>query len=130
VIKIPIALLLLSVFAAPVLAADVSGQWRMSIKAAGVPELACTLSQKEQRLEGTCKAAAGQNDDEVELSDGRIDVDQVSWTWKVVTPDAITWTYAFSGKLDADGKAIRGIAKLSAGPGSKENEVSFTATKR
>jgi hypothetical protein len=66
----------------------------------------------------------------VDVNDGKIDGDQVNWTWKVPTPDAITWTYAFSGRLDADGKAMKGIAKLSAGPGTKQNEVSFTATKQ
>ena len=118
--------LMLCCFVATVSAADVSGDWRMNIKAAGVPELLCTLVQKDQRLEGTCTAGDGK----VELNDGKIDGDQVSWTWKVLTPDAITWTYAFAGTLDAKGSAIKGIVKLSAGPGSKQNEVTFSATKQ
>jgi len=92
-----------------------------------VPELVCTLTQKDQRLEGTCKAADGAA---VDLNDGKIDADQVSWTWRVPTPDAITWTYAFTGTLDAKGNTMKGVARISAGPGSKQNEVSFTATKQ
>ena len=64
------------------------------------------------------------------LNDGRIDGDQVSWSWKVATPDANTWTYTFMGTLDSNGSTMKGIAKFSVGSGSKQNEVSFTATKR
>jgi len=126
-------LLLLAVFAATVSAADVSGNWKMSFKAdwTTIPDLACTLSQKDQRLEGTCRDATGRPDDGVELTDGRINGDQVSWSWKIlVAPTGVTWTWAFTGKLDADGSAMKGVAMLSAGPGSKQNEVSFTATRR
>ena len=125
--RIQHALLLLCVVVVTVSAADVSGKWKLSINLNGVPELVCTLTQKDQRLDGACSAADGAG---VNLNDGRIDGDQVSWTWKVVTPDAITWTYAFMGTLDANGSTIKGVARLSAGPGSKQNEVSFTATKQ
>lgn len=126
------ALLLLSVAAGvvSVSAADVSGSWKMRFKAdwTSIPDLACTFSQKDQRLEGTCKAAGG-GDGKVELNDGRIDGDHVSWTWKIVVPDGVTWTYAFMGTLDANGTAMKGVVKLSAGPGAKVNEVGFTANK-
>lgn len=130
---IRIALLLSSVFAAPVWAADVSGSWNMTFKAdwTSIPDMACTLSQKDQRLEGTCRDATGRTDDKVELTDGRIDGNQVSWSWKIlVAPTGVTWTWAFTGTLDGDGNAMKGVAMLSAGPGSKQNEVTFTATKR
>ena len=131
--RIRIALLLSSIFAAPVWAADVSGNWKMAFKAdwTTIPDLACTLSQKDERLEGTCRDATGRTDDGVELTDGRINADQVSWSWKIlVAPTGVTWTWAFTGKLDASGHAMKGVAMLSAGPGSKQNEVSFTATKQ
>jgi hypothetical protein len=128
--KVRVALLLLSVLVASVSAADVSGNWRMSINAAGVPELVCTFIQKDERLEGSCEDAGARSDDKVELNDGKVDGDRVSWTWKVATPDAVTWTYAFMGTLDANGSTMKGVAKLSAGAGSKQNEVNFTATKR
>jgi hypothetical protein len=131
--RIRIALLLSSIFAAPVLAADVSGSWNRTFKAdwTTIPDLACLLSQKDQRLEGTCRDATGRTDDGVQLTDGRINADQVSWSWKIlVAPTGVTWTWVFTGKLDADGSAIQGVVMLSAGPGSKQNEVSFTATKQ
>lgn len=81
-------------------------------------------------MEGTCKSAEWRADQGVDLNDGKIDGDQVSWSWKVTTPDANTWTYAFAGTLDANGSAMKGIVKLSVGPGSKQNEVAFTATKQ
>ena len=132
-LRIRIALLLSSVFAMPVWAADASGNWDMSFKAdwTRIPDLACALSQKDQSLEGTCSDATGKTDDGVELTDGRINADQVRWSWKIlVAPTGVTWTWAFTGKLDADGKAMKGVVLLSAGPGSKQNEVSFTATKK
>jgi hypothetical protein len=66
----------------------------------------------------------------VALNDGRVNGDQVSGSWKVPTPDANTWTYLFTGTLEANGSSIKGIAKFSVGSGSKQNEVSFTATKQ
>jgi hypothetical protein len=128
--RIGISLLLSAVFAAPAWAADVTGNWKLNINLNGVPELACALTQKDQRLEGTCKAAVWKADEKIDLNEGKTDGDQVSWSWKVPTPDGNTWTYAFSGKLDADGKVMKGVAMLSVGPGSKQNEVSFTATKQ
>ena len=131
--RIRIALLLSSIFAAPAWAADVSGNWSITYKAdwTSIPDMSCTLAQKDQRLEGTCKNATGRTDDRVELTDGRISADQVSWSWKIlVAPTGATWTWAFAGKLDVSGNAMKGVAMLSAGPGSKQNEVSFTATKQ
>lgn len=128
--KIRVALMLLSVLVASVSAADVSGNWRMSINAAGVPELVCTLTQKDQRLEGMCRAVVGANEDKVDLNDGTIEGDHVSWSWKIPTPDAITWTYVFMGTLDAKGSTMKGVATVSAGSGSKQNEMAFTATKQ
>ena len=121
------ALLALLLTVVPVCAADVTGNWKLNINLNGVPELLCTVTQKDQRLEGTCKAGdkAG-----VSLNDGRVNGDQVSWSWKVTTPDANTWTYLFTGTLDARGTIIKGLARFSAGSGSKQNEVSFTATKQ
>ena len=124
---IRIALLLSSVFATPVWAADVTGNWKLNIKLNGVPELFCIVTQKDQRLDGTCKAG---DETGVTLNDGSVNGDQVSWSWKVTTPDANTWTYAFAGTLDANGSAMKGIVKLSVGPGSKQNEVALTATKQ
>jgi hypothetical protein len=120
-------LLLLAVFAAPVSAADVTGNWKLNINLNGVPELLCTVTQKDQLLEGTCKTG---NEPGVDLNDGRVNGDQVSWSWKVTTPDANTWTYLFTGTLDANGSIIKGVAKFSVGSGSKQNEVNFTATKQ
>jgi hypothetical protein len=121
------ALLALLLTVVPVCAADVTGNWKLNINLNGVPELLCTVTQKDQRLEGTCKAG---DEAGVSLNDGRVNGDQVSWSWKVTTPDANTWTYLFTGTLDASGNIIKGLARFSAGPGSKQNEVSFTATKQ
>jgi hypothetical protein len=121
------ALLALLLTVVPVCAADVTGNWKLNINLNGVPELLCTVTQKDQRLEGTCKAG---DEAGVSLNDGRVNGDQVSWSWKVTTPDASTWTYLFTGTLDASGNIIKGLARFSAGSGSKQNEVSFTATKQ
>jgi hypothetical protein len=121
------ALLALLLTVVPVCAADVTGNWKLNINLNGVPELLCTVTQKDQRLEGTCKAG---DEAGVSLNDGRVNGDQVSWSWKVTTPDANTWTYLFTGMLDASGNIIKGLARFSAGSGSKQNEVSFTATKQ
>lgn len=127
-----VAVLLLAVLAMPVSAADVSGNWKMTFKAdwTSIPNLACTLSQKGERLEGTCGGEGAQSNGKVDLNDGKIDGSHVSWTWKILVPDGVTWTFAFSGALDADGNAMKGIVKLSAGPGAKVNEASFTAIKQ
>jgi hypothetical protein len=122
-----VALLLLCVTVATLSAADATGNWKLNINLNGVPELLCTVTQKDQRLEGTCKAGGEAG---VNLNDGRINGDQVSWSWKVTTPDANTWTYLFTGTLDANGTTMKGAAKFSVGSGSKQNEASFTATKQ
>jgi hypothetical protein len=129
--RIRLALFIFPVLLAPVSAADVSGSWKMSFKAdwTRIPDLVCTLSQNDQRLQGTCKAAESRAEEKVDFNDGRIEADQVSWTWKIVVPDGVTWTYAFTGTLDANGTAMKGVVKLSAGSGAKANEVSFTAKK-
>ena len=125
--KTRVALLALFGLVAPVSAADVTGNWKLNINLNGVPELLCTVTQKDQRLEGTCKAG---DEAGVNLNDGRVNGDQVSWSWKVTTPDANTWTYLFTGTLDTNGNIIKGLARFSVGSGSKQNEVSFTATKQ
>ncbi len=113
----------------PLCAADISGSWKMSFKASWttIPDLVCTLSQKGERLEGTCKA--GGDAKGVDLNDGRINAERVSWTWKLVVPDGVTWTFVFAGTLDADGTAMNGVVSLTAGPGAKPNEATFAATK-
>ncbi|MGH9238219.1 MAG: hypothetical protein ACRD3G_09290 [Vicinamibacterales bacterium] len=125
-----VALLVLFALVVPVSAADVTGNWKLNIdlRLNGVPELLCTVTHKEQRLEGTCKAAGEKAG--VSLDDGMVNGDHVSWSWKVTTPDGNTWTYLFTGTLDANGNTIKGLARFSVGPGSKQNEVSFTATKQ
>ena len=127
-----VAVLLLATLVVPVSAADMSGEWKMTFKAdwTSIPDLACALSQKDQRLEGTCRPAGAQSNEKVDLNDGRIDGNQVSWTWKILVRDGVTWTYAFTGTLDTNGTATKGIVKLSAGPGAKVNEASFTAIKQ
>ena len=85
------ALLALLLTVVPVCAADVTGNWKLNINLNGVPELLCTVTQKEQRLKGACNAG---DEAGVALNDGRVSGDQVSWSWKVTTPDANTWTYA------------------------------------
>ena len=97
--KTRLALLVLFGLVVPVSAADVSGNWKLNIKLNGVPELVCGLTQKDQRLEGTCKSAEWRADQGVDLSDGKIDGDQVSWSWKVPTPDGNTWTCAFNRRV-------------------------------
>ena len=120
-------LLLLSVLVVHVSAADVTGKWKLNLNLNGVPELLCTVTQNDQRLDGTCKAG---DEPGVDLNDGRVNGDQVSWSWKVTTPDANTWTYLFTGTLDANSSIIKGVAKFSVGSGSKENAVTFTATRQ
>jgi len=127
-----VAVLLLAAFVVPVSAADVSGDWKMTFKAdwTSLPDLACALSQKNQRLEGTCRGDGASSNDKVDLGEGRIDGNQVSWTWKIVVPDGVMWTFAFTGTLDANGNAMKGIVKLSAGSGAKVNEAAFTAIRQ
>jgi hypothetical protein len=127
-----VAALLLATLAVPVSAADVSGDWKMTFKAdwTSIPDLACALSQKDQRLEGTCRGEGAQSNDKIDLSEGRIDGNQVSWTWKILVPDGVAWTFAFTGTLDANGSAMKGIVKLTAGSGAKVNEASFTAIRQ
>ncbi|MGH9238020.1 MAG: hypothetical protein ACRD3G_08275 [Vicinamibacterales bacterium] len=127
-----VAVLLLAALVLPVSAADVSGNWRMTFKAdwTSIPNLACTISQKDQRLEGTCRGEGAQSNDKVDLADGKIEGHEVSWTWKILVPDGVTWTFAFTDTVDPNGNAMKGIVKLSAGPGAKVNEASFTAMKQ
>ena len=125
--KTRVALLVLFGLVVPVSAADVTGNWKLNVNLNGVPELLCTVTQKDQQLEGTCKAGGEAG---VNLNDGRVNGNQVSWSWKVPTPDGNTWTYVFTGTLDANGNIIKGLAKFSVGSGSKQNEVTFTATKQ
>jgi hypothetical protein len=130
--RIRFALCSLPILLASVSAADVSGSWRMSFKAdwTSIPDLACTLSQKDDKLSGSCRNAGGRDDGQsVELNDGSINGEQVSWTWKVTVPDGVTWTYSFAGTLDGSGTAMKGVVTLSAGPGAKPNGASFTAKK-
>jgi hypothetical protein len=122
-----VAFLVLFGLFVPVSAADVTSNWKLNINLNGVPELLCTVTQTDQRLEGTCKAG---DESGVNLNDGRVNGDQVSWSWKVTTPDANIWTYIFTGMLDANGSIITGLAKFSVGSGSKQNEASFMATKQ
>ena len=67
-----IALLLLSIVVVPVFAADVTGNWKLNINLNGVPELLCTVTQNDQRLEGTCKAG---DEPGVDLNDERVNGD-------------------------------------------------------
>jgi hypothetical protein len=76
---------------------------------------------------GTCKTG---NESGVNMDDGRVNGDHVSWSWGVTTPDANTWTYLFTGTIDANGNIIKGLARFSVGSGSKQNDVTFTATKQ
>ena len=128
----------LASFALPLLlvaipaAADVSGRWNMRFKAdwTSIPDLTCTLSQKDQRVEGSCKEGGNANDGGVPLTDGRLDGDQVTWMLRVVVPNGDTWTYAFTGTLDTKGTAINGVVRLSSQFSDKPGEARFTATRQ
>ena len=117
--------------AVSVSAADVSGKWRTTLKAdfTSFPELICTLSQKDKQLSGGCTEAAGSPDEKaIELIDGRVDNERVSWQWKVVVPDGELWTYVVAGTVDANGTMMSGSFKVSSRFSSGQG--SFTATKQ
>src|SRR5688572_31964635 len=78
--KIGLAVVALPVLLASVSAADLWGIWKMPFKVtwASIPDLVCTLSQKGERLEGTCRA--GDDPMGVDLNDGRIEGERVRWT--------------------------------------------------
>lgn len=128
----------LAAFALPLLlaavpaAADVSGRWTMRFKAdwTSIPDLTCTLSQKDQQVEGSCREGGNTDDGGVPLTDGRLDGDQVTWTLRVVLPNGDTWTYAFTGTLDTKGTTIDGIVRLSSQFSAKPGEARFTATRQ
>ena len=85
------------------------------------------LPERREWLEGTCKAAGDAKG--VDLTDGMIEAERVSWTWRIPVPDGVTWTFAFAGTLDANGTAMNGVVTLTAGPGAKPNEATFAARK-
>jgi hypothetical protein len=113
-------------------AADVSGRWSVRFTAdwTSIPDLTCTLSQKDQRVEGSCKEGGNTDDRGVPLTDGRLDGDQVTWMLRVVVPNGDRWTYAFTGTLDTKGTAIDGIVRLSSQFSAKPGEARFTAAKQ
>ena len=127
--RIRLAILTVPLLLVSVSAADISGTWKMNFKASwtSIPDLVCTLSQKGDRLDGACRA--GSDAKGVDLTDGRVDGERVSWTWKIVVPDGVTWTFAFAGALDANSAGMNGVVTLTAGPGAKPNEATFAARK-
>ena len=114
-----------------VAAADVSGIWKMNLTAdwTTIPELVCTFSQKGKALSGGCREAAGKSDGKlVEIADGRVDAETVSWQMKGATSDGEPFTYSLTGTMDAKETMMKGSFKVSSrfimGQGS------FTAAKQ
>jgi hypothetical protein len=126
----PFALALL-LFAAPA-AADVSGLWTLRFTAdwTSIPDLTCTLSQNDQRLEGSCQQRGNRDDSGVLLRDGRVDGDRVKWMLQTALPNGEAWTYAFTATLDTQGTVIGAAVKLSSRFSAKPGEARFTATKQ
>ena len=131
--RIPAVLLslVLVVGLAAVAVAEVAGTWKMTLTAdwTSIPELFCTFSQKGNVLSGGCREAAAKSDaNVVDVVDGRIDAEMVSWQMKGATPDGEPFTYSLSGTVDAKDTVMRGSFKVSnrffTGQGS------FTATRQ
>ena len=125
---LPLTLLALSMLVGPVAAADVSGDWEilLTTEATSVPRLACTLVQKGEELTGSCKPAGGPQGESVDLT-GKVDGDRISCQWSVVTPKGQKFTYALTGKLDANNTTMAGTFTLSGGFNS---EGTFKGTRQ
>lgn len=111
----------------PLSAADVTGTWAMTLKAdwTAIPQLVCSLSQKDQEMTGRCSA---EGDPDFNLVDGKVEGDRITWKWKVVTPDGEAWTYALTGTIDTSGTTIKGSFTLASR--FSTGEGSFMATKK
>ena len=124
-----LALLLLPMLVLPIAAADVSGVWELLLEsdATTIPRLACTFAQQGHELTGSCRPAGAPQSEAVDLTAGKVDGDQVSCQWEVVTPNRQKWTYALTGKLDAKQTTMGGTFKLS---GGFNGEGTFKGTKQ
>ena len=111
-------------------AADVSGMWRMRLATitTSIPEVVCTLSQKDGELSGTCREAAKVDGQTFEFVDGRIDGEKVSWKWRGTFSDGNPFTFSITGTVEAKETMMKGSFEVNA-PGYSD-AGSFTATKQ
>lgn len=115
----------------PASAADVSGDWNMSLRAdwTNIPALVCKFSQNGEQLTGSCNAVgASDKEPATQLTSGKVVKDRFSCEWRITTPDGQTWTYALTGMVDAKETTMKGSFTLSS-PQTK-GEGSFTAKKQ
>src|SRR5687767_9089068 len=112
--KFCLGLLVMVTSVSAVSAADITGTWSMTLTAdwTTIPQLVCTMTQKEQELTGRCTESANPDDRGLNVEGGTVDGDRLSWAWKVTTPDGEMWTYALTGMVDAAGTAIKGSFTL------------------
>ena len=112
-----------------VASADASGKWKVNLTAdwTTIPELICTLSQKGQKLSGSCGEAASDGKS-ADVIAGRIDAGTVSWQMRGSTPDGETFTYSLTGTLDAKETMMKGTFKVSTR--FSTGQGGFTATKQ
>jgi hypothetical protein len=120
----------LATFVFPLATADISGSWDLNLKADGasVPPLTCTLVQKGSEVTGSCKAAGGGDQDEVQISGGNVEGSRVRLGWSVRTPDGEAWAYSLDGGLDEAARAMKGTFKVTSRVGGADG--TFTAKKR
>jgi hypothetical protein len=128
--KFCLGFLVMVISASTLSAADITGTWSMALTAdwTTIPQLVCTMTQKDQELTGRCSEAGNPDDRGFNLDRGKVDGDQLSWAWKVTTPDGEMWTYALTGMVDTAGTAIKGSFTLSSR--FSTGKGSFTATKK
>ena len=128
--KFCIGILVMVTSVSAVAAADITGTWSMALTAdwTTIPQLVCTMTQKDQELTGRCTEAGNPDGVGINLDGGKVDGDRLSWGWKVTTPDGEMWTYGLTGMVDTAGTAIKGSftvsSRFSTGKGT------FTATKK
>jgi hypothetical protein len=113
-------LILLALGAVPILAADLTGDWKVDGDVAGNPvALVCSLKQEDAKLSGKCVAETGNINAPVT---GKVDGKNVSFQFDF-DYNGMALTMAFSGAGDTDA-AMKGNIEVAGASGT------FTAVKK
>ena len=120
----------MAVASASAASADVSGIWRMRLATitTSIPEVVCTLSQKDGDLSGTCREADKPESQIFDVIDGTIDGEKISWKWRGKFSDGNPFTFSITGTMEAKETVMKGSFEVSA-PGYSDTG-SFTAAKQ
>ena len=127
---VKLLVLAVSLFAAPLQDAGVSGVWDVKLSAdwTTMPDLVCKLRQKGQALSGSCKAAGDEKGKTADIV-GTVQGNKINCEWKVTTPDGATWSFELAGTADERKSQIKGAFKISNAAGAV-GDGTFLATRQ